>query len=181
MVHVLLSGRGGAAEGERGVTLPELVIVIVVVSITALVFAGLFREAARSYELVEREKTLLQEARYATTRITGDLMRVQSPEGIESAGPTSITLVVGDSSRVGYAWSGLKGSELLYTRGDFSRPLAGNVDSLAFSYYTADGKPIPAGRSSPPPELARVSIYLRLARDGQSVELVGSAFLRSGA
>jgi type II secretory pathway pseudopilin PulG len=167
--------------GAPGVTLAELTIVIVVVSITALVFAGLFREAVRSYELVDREKALLQGARYAMERITHDLRRVPGPDRIEEAGPTSVTLLDPDSSRVGYSWNGVKGSDLLCTRNGIPRVLATQVDSLAFSYYTSDGSRLLGGRSKTPSGLTRIAVYLRLSEDGQSVELVGGAFLRSRA
>ena len=96
--------------------------------------------------------------------------------GIRAAGSRSITVVDADSAAVTFAWDGVRGSDLVCVRDGTRAPLASNVDSLAFAYFDGKGQML---RSADPASLRRVSIYLRLARDGHEVSGVGSAFLRS--
>jgi Tfp pilus assembly protein FimT len=56
MVHVVLKR---PRNGESGVSLAELTIVIVVVSIAAFVFTGMFIEAVKSYQFIDTEKGML--------------------------------------------------------------------------------------------------------------------------
>lgn len=163
---------------DGGFTLTELLIVIVVVSIAGLVLSGVLREAVRTYQFVEVEKDLLQEARYARERMTREVMRVSPRYGIRGASARSLTLVDADSAVVTFAWNGVKGSDLVCVRDGDRAPLASSVDSLAFAYFDGSGKPLPASGGELG-RLRRVSIYLRLARDGHAVAGVGSAFLRS--
>jgi len=151
-----------------------------VVSIAALVFSSLFLEAVRAYQFADAEDDLLAEGRYAEDRITRELMRLPAQNGIREAAPTAISFEDEGSIPVRIAWSGAKGSDLVMTRAGKSHPLASGVDSLSFGYFGGDGAPIPAAPSAaPPPEVRRVTIYLRLARDGHAVATAGAAFLRA--
>lgn len=160
-----------------GFTLMELTIVIVIVGISAVVFAFAFRESMRAYELIDAETDLAQQARYAEERITRHVLRAPTG-GIRAASRTSITLLDPDSSTVRIAWDGVKGSDLVFTREGVSAPLASNVDSLAFTYHGADGKPLAPDRVLGPSRLRRVSVYLRLQRGGHAVAATGAAALR---
>ena len=164
-----------APQAQQGFTLVELLIVIVVVSIAGLVLSGVLREAVRTYSFVDVEKELVQESRYAKERMTREVMGA-ARGGIRAAGPRSITVVDPDSTVVTFAWDGVRGSDLVCVRDGSRAPLASNVDSLAFAYFDGQGRML---RSADPGSLRRVSIYLRLARDGHEVAGVGSAFLRS--
>jgi prepilin-type N-terminal cleavage/methylation domain-containing protein len=164
-----------APQAQQGFTLVELLIVIVVVSIAGLVLSGVLREAVRTYSFVDVEKGLVQESRYAKERMTREVMGA-ARGGIRAAGPRSITVVDADSAVVTFAWDGVPGSDLVCLRDGSRAPLASNVDSLAFAYFDGQGRML---RSADPGSLRRVSIYLRLARDGHEVAGVGSAFLRS--
>lgn len=159
---------------EGGFTLVELLIVIVVVSISGLVLSGVLREAVRTYAFVDVEKELVQESRYAKERMTREVMAA-ARGGVRAAGARSITVVDADSTTVTFAWDGVRGSDLVCVRDGSRAPLASHVDSLAFAYFDGSGRPL----RSADPGLRRVSIFLRLARDGHEVSGVGSACLRS--
>jgi prepilin-type N-terminal cleavage/methylation domain-containing protein len=165
------------APAAPGFTLLELAIVIVIVGASALVFAAAFRESMRAYELIDAETELLQQARYAEERITRHVLRCPAG-GIRSATPTSITLLDPDSSTIRIAWSGVKGSDLVLTRGGVSAPLASHVDSLAFTYHGGDGKPLAPASGIDPSRLRRVSVFLRLAEGEHAVAAAGAAALR---
>jgi len=164
---------------DAGFTLAELTIVIVVVSIAALVFASLFLEAVRAFQFVDAEDSLLQETRYAADRMTREVMQVGRGSGIREASPEAISYVDADSIPVRIAWSGTRGSDLLYTRAGSTRALASHVDSLAFGYFGRNGNRL-SGAVLPTTAIGRVTLYLRLARDGHAVACAGSAFLRGG-
>lgn len=164
-----------APRAEHGFTLIELLIVIVVVSIAGLALSGVLREAVRTYAFVDVEKELVQESRYAKERMTREVMGA-ARGGIRAAGARSITVVDADSALVTFAWDGVRGGDLVCVRDGLRAPLASNVDSLAFAYFDASGRRL---TEADPASLRRVSIYLRLARDGHEVSGVGSAFLRS--
>jgi prepilin-type N-terminal cleavage/methylation domain-containing protein len=160
-----------------GFTLMELTIVIVIVGISATVFALAFRESMRAYELIDAETDLAQQARYAEERITRHVMRAPA-RGIRAASRTSITLLDPDSSTVRIAWDGVKGSDLVLTQGGVSGALASHVDSLAFTYHGADGTPLQPEGMFPPSRLRRVSVFLRLREGEHAVAATGAAALR---
>lgn len=185
MVHELLrpGARAWAGEGtsppEAGFTLAEITIVIVVVSIAAFVFTGMFLEAVRSYQYVDAEKGMLQEARYAEERISRELKRVRGNTSVTQATPRAFTFVDRDSFTVGFSWTGVKGDPLLYARNGVTTTLANGVDSLAFAYWKSDGSPAAPVVAPSPTDIWRVTVHLRLARGGQRVSAVAAAFVRS--
>jgi prepilin-type N-terminal cleavage/methylation domain-containing protein len=182
MVHELLTREASPRRprrAEAGFTLAEVVIVIVVVSIAALLFSGMFLEAIRSYQFVDAEKGMLQEARYAEERISRELRRVRGNTDVTQATARAITFVDRDAATVGFSWSGVKGDPLLYTKDAASQTLATGVDSLAFVYWRSDGTaavPVVAPGAT---DIWRVSVHLRLAKGTQSVSAVTAAFVRS--
>jgi prepilin-type N-terminal cleavage/methylation domain-containing protein len=175
MVHELLIPR----PGEAGFTLVELTIVIVVVSIAAFLFTGMFLEAVRSYQFVDVEKEMLQEARYAEERISRELKRVRGNTFVTQATARSFTFVDRDSATVSFSWTGVKGDPLLYTKNGAALTLATGVDSLAFAYWKADGTTAAPVISPSATDIWRVTVHLRLAKGSQTVSAVTAAFLRS--
>lgn len=164
---------------EAGFTLAELVIVIVVVSVAGIAFASMFVEAVKTYQYVDAEKGMLQEARYAEERIARELKRVKDRYSVVTAGPTTFTFIDRSSATISFSWSGVSGADLLYTKGGSSRTLAAGVDSLAFGYWKDDGTgaaPVVAPSAT---DIWRVTVYLRLVKGTQKVETMGAAFLRS--
>jgi len=176
MVHELLIP---AKSDEAGFTLAELTIVIVVVSIAAFLFAGMFLEAIRSYQFVDTEKGMLQEARYAEERISRELKRVRGNTFVTQATSRALTFVDRDSATVAFSWTGVKGDPLVYTKNGTPQTLASGVDSLAFTYWKSNGAaatPIVAPAAT---DIWRVAVHLRLAKGGQTVSAATATFVRS--
>ena len=176
MVHELLTP---ARRTEAGFTLAELVIVIVVVSIVAVTFSAMFIEAVKTYQFMDVEKDMLQDARYAEERIARELKRVKDNTSITTAGAATLTFVDRDDATVSFSWSGVSGANLLYTKSGSSQALARGVDSLAFQYWKQDGAlaaPIVAPSAT---DIWRVTVYLRLIKGSQTVSAFGAAFVRS--
>jgi prepilin-type N-terminal cleavage/methylation domain-containing protein len=176
--HELTSPPRGRT-GERGFTLIELVIVIVVVSVAALVFSKMFIEAVRSYEWVDVEKEKLQEARYAQERMTREFRRVRDNVSINAATATTFTFVDRDAATITISWNGVKGADLVYTRNGTQRVLASGVDSLAFAYWKTNGTAAAPVLSPSATDIWRVTTYLRLDKAGHTVETVGAAYVRN--
>ena len=165
---------------EAGFTLAELTIVIVVVSIAALFFSGMFVEAVRTYEFIGDEKELLQEARYAEQRVERELMSVPGASAWLRLHRTSIAFRDRDSSLVEIGWNGVRGGALVLRRDGIGQPLAEHVDSFALSYHQGNGALAePAADSRAASSVRRVSMFLRLARGGHAVDAVGAATLRA--
>jgi prepilin-type N-terminal cleavage/methylation domain-containing protein len=177
MVHRVLTAR--RPRPDAGFTLAELVIVIVVVSIAGIAFVSMFTEAVRTYEFVDAEKDMLQEARYAEERIARELKRVRNNTSVTTATPTTFAFVDRGSAALQFSWSGVPGAALLYSKNGVSRTLASGVDSLAFGYWKSDGSPAAPVVAPGATDIWRVTVYLRLVKGTQKVETMGAAFVRS--
>jgi prepilin-type N-terminal cleavage/methylation domain-containing protein len=176
MVHELLSRRRSAA---AGFTLPELVIVIVVVSIAAVTFSSMFIQAVKTYQFIDAEKDMLQDARYAEERIAREIKRVKGNTSVTSASATTLTFVDRDNATISFSWSGVSGASLLYTKSGSPQTLARGVDSLAFQYWKQDGTAAAPVVSPSATDIWRVSVFMRLIKGSQTVSSFGATFMRS--
>lgn len=169
----------GAGITEAGFSLAELLIVIVVVSIAAFVFTGMFIQAVKSYQFVDTEKQMLQEARYAEERLSRELKRVRGNTFVTQATSRTLTFFDRDSASVSVSWTGVKGDPLLYTKNGTPQTLASGVDTLAFTYYKSDGTAAAPLVSPSATDIWRVKVDLRLAKNSQTVTAQTAVFLRS--
>jgi len=165
--------------GEAGFSLAEIVIVIVVVSIAAYVFTGMFLQAVKSYEYVDAEKQMLQEGRYAEERLSRELKRVRGNTFVTAATSRTFTFFDRDSALVSVSWTGVKGDPLLYTKNGTPQTLASGVDTLAFTYYKSDGTAAAPVVAPSATDIWRVKVDLRLAKNSQTVTAQTAVFLRS--
>ncbi len=177
MVHQLLTSTRSRRAG--GFTLPEVLIVIVVVSIVAVAFSAMFIEAVKTYQFLDAEKDMLQDSRYAEERIARELKRIRDATSVTTAGPTTLAFVDRDDASISFSWSGVSGANLLYTKSGSSQTLARGVDSLAFQYWKQDGTPAAPVVAPAFTDIWRVTVYLRLVKGSQTVASFGAAFLRS--
>ncbi|HEV8129503.1 MAG TPA: prepilin-type N-terminal cleavage/methylation domain-containing protein [Candidatus Eisenbacteria bacterium] len=164
---------------EAGFSLAEIVIVIVVVSIAAYVFTGMFLQAVKSYEYIDAEKQMLQEARYAEERLSRELKRVRGNTFVTQATSRTFTFFDRDSAAVSVSWTGVKGDPLLYTKNGTPQTLASGVDTLAFTYYKNDGSSAAPLVAPAATDIWRVKVDLRLAKNSQTVSAQTAVFLRS--
>jgi type II secretory pathway pseudopilin PulG len=174
-----MTTRARRARTGAGFTLVETTIVIVVVAIAGLFLAGVFRESVAAYRFVDVEADLLQQARYAEERMTREVRRVRDAASVTEASATTFSFVDADAAPVTLSWDGTPGSGLLYARNGERRVLASHVDSLAFEYWTGDGAAAVPRLAPSATDIRRVTVYLRLARDGRRVATIGAAALRA--
>ncbi|MGE5175133.1 MAG: prepilin-type N-terminal cleavage/methylation domain-containing protein [Hyphomicrobiales bacterium] len=167
------------AAADAGFSLAELTIVIVVVSVAAFLFSGMFVEAVRSYQFVDAEKGMLQEARYAEERVTRELKRVRDKTSVTEATPRAFGFVDRDAAAIRVSWTGTKGDPLLYAKNGAAQVLCAGVDSMAFAYWKADGTPAAPVVAPSPTDVWRVTLYLRLGSAGHTVSALTGAFVRS--
>ena len=177
MVHQLLTPRPRHA--APGFTLPELLIVIVIASVAALAFSAMFLEAVKTYQFMDAEKGMLEDARYAEERVTRELKRVKNNTSIATATSTTLTFTDRSNATVSFSWSGVSGADLLYTKSGSSQVLAKGVDSLAFQYWKQNGTAATPVVSPSATDIWRVTVYMRLIKGSQTVASFGSAFVRS--
>jgi prepilin-type N-terminal cleavage/methylation domain-containing protein len=177
MVHQLLTPRPRRA--APGFTLPELLIVIVIASVAAVAFSAMFLEAVKTYQFMDAEKSMLEDARYAEERVTRELKRVKDNTSIGTATSTTLTFTDRANATVSFSWSGVSGADLLYTKSGSSQILAKGVDSLAFQYWKQNGTAATPVVSPSATDIWRVTVYMRLIKGSQTVASFGSAFVRS--
>jgi prepilin-type N-terminal cleavage/methylation domain-containing protein len=168
-----------SGSGEAGFSLAEIVIVIVVVSIAAFVFTGMFLQAVKSYEYVDAEKQMLQESRYAEERLSRELKRVRGNTFVTQATSRTFTFFDRDSAAISVSWTGVKGDPLVYTKNGVPQTLASGVDTLAFTYYKNDGTTAVPVLAPSATDIWRVRVHLRLAKNSQTVTAQTAVFLRS--
>lgn len=176
MVHQLLTPR---PRNAPGFTLAELLIVIVVASVAAVTFSAMFIEAVKTYQFMDAEKSMLQDARYAEERVERELKRVKDNTSISTANATTLTFTDRSNDAVSFSWSGVSGADLLYTKAGTSQVLAKGVDSLAFQYWKQNGAAATPIVSPSATDIWRVTIYMRLIKGSQTVASFGSVFVRS--
>ena len=122
----------GALRNARGFTLAEL---LVVMAVTGLVMAGAFalqHQGTQSYLTGAARVEVQQNARMVLERMVRELRSARSVTAI--GGPEDITFVHENGNTVRYQ---LSGNMLNRTEGGAPAALAGGVQTLTLTYYSA--------------------------------------------
>lgn len=137
---------------QKGFTILESLLAIVVISVVLVAVGYILLQAMRSYTLVIDRREALQEARLAVNMMTNEIQTIANPTtDISSISTTSMTFTKAGGGGVVYS---ISGGELF--RG--SNILATNVSSQSrFDYYTAGG-----ALTSNPSQVYRVHIALEV-------------------
>lgn len=127
---MILKGLSGY---NRGITLVELMITLMLVGILVLTVTPFFRVNLSSYFNIKSEKEMLQSARIGFNRIMAEMQQIE--------GPVDITYA--SSARIDFNRPGGGGSVVYeYSGGQLQRQgvkLLGGVQSFIMKYYRADG------------------------------------------
>jgi len=165
--------------GRAGVTLVELVISIVLVTIVSGMLAVTLREGFAVYAAAQGRKSALQEGRAVLLRAEREVRQIRDRGALLAAGPGLVTLRTVADSTVGLSWTGSPGAPLLYARNGRSYVLCSGVDSFALAYTQGDGSPAAPLVAPDSTDVRYLTLYLRLMRGGQKVALREGIMLRN--
>lgn len=122
---------------QRGVTLIEIIIVIVIVGIIAAGSSELLLQGFRSYALGRDTVKVEWQGRVALETMARDLRSIRSKNDISVANSAQITFVDVDGKTINYDVGG--GQLLRDVSGQSNNQVvADGVQSLAFTYYSKD-------------------------------------------
>lgn len=127
-------------QSETGMTLIELVVVIVIIGILSVIFAPYFRVNILTYSNVMKQKEAIQTTRIGMRRMVSELKRIPSPEDLDSGSSTQIQFDLPGESNVRYTYDN---SNMVIMRrtgrwGSDDVFLAG-VQAFSLSYIERDG------------------------------------------
>jgi prepilin-type N-terminal cleavage/methylation domain-containing protein len=153
-----MTGAGRRRDG--GVTLLELIIVMVLIGILAAIIVVPVMTGARAWTEMSRQKEVVQQARIGLERLVRELRSIQRINGRPSLttpfSATQIGFTTAAGETISYSWDGTPGSPLIRTDADGPDDAALNVQSFSLRYYEDSNAEHPQFRqeaesSDPPP------------------------------
>jgi prepilin-type N-terminal cleavage/methylation domain-containing protein len=117
---------------QKGLTLLELTIVILITGFIAAGAVEMLRLGVEGQILAQKTQTLAWDGEIAIARLTDDLHTIKSPADIATATASALTFTNYNGATIAYR---LSGGQLLRN----SNPLANHVSSLAFTYFDSAG------------------------------------------
>lgn len=134
---------------ERGVTLIEMILSVVLIGIIGIIVAQVFLFSTKSVLTGNLVREATQVNRLAMDRMIREIRNVRSNRCVSNTtGAASFSFVDGQNNAIAYSWAGA-GSPLLRNGAD---PLVGKVSSLVFTYYNNANPPVavaPTGCATP--------------------------------
>ncbi len=149
---------------ERGATLVELVMVIVILGVVAGGIAMAFRYATDMAATQSALAAETSESRRLEATLASEIRMVTGGSGFTTWAQRDCGFgtVRGDSVR--FTWSGVQGAPLLARYNTAVDTLSRSVDSLAFAYLDSVRNAATSAAS-----IENVSVYVRLARSGAAL------------
>ena len=147
---------------QKGFTLIEMVIVIVLISIIAGVAAMIILEGAKSYQKEVSYSDIHNQGRLAIERMAREIRMIRSATAADISTMTASNIVFNDvnGTNIQFSFAG-------NTISRSGNTLANNVQSMAFSYYQQDGTTV-AGSAA---EVWYVQISLTMVNAGETLPL----------
>ncbi|MFQ5779712.1 MAG: PilW family protein [Nitrospiria bacterium] len=116
---------------QKGATLIELVLSIVIIGLIAYVATDAFVYSSRSILVGNAVREAGEEGRMAASRMVREIRNLRSDRCVSAATANSFTFVDGSNNTITFSWSGTAGDPLLRN----SDTLIGKVSNLTFTYY----------------------------------------------
>ncbi len=162
---------------DKGFTLIELVIVISVVGIISVIIGSMLLGTIKAWTFKFNRNDILWDGRLAINRITREIRAVRDTASVTTASAAQFRFI--DTNNVDITYS-LSSTNLNRTENGTANLLAGNVSSLAFTYYDANENTIAIPSVSPSAtNIRRVRINLTLTKNGQNVYLQSDSVPRN--
>jgi prepilin-type N-terminal cleavage/methylation domain-containing protein len=137
------------ARRSRGVTLIELIMVIVLSGAVMIIGAGLVSQSAQSFSTADNVTEMGWQGRVALERMEQEIRAVASTASITTWTATALTFTNTVGTSIGYT---LAGSTLQRTQAPTAapqpQPLADNITSLGFTYWDRSGTQVIPGVGS---------------------------------
>ena len=118
---------------ERGATLIEMVLIIVLIGIIGAIAANAFLYASKSVMTANSVREAAQVNRLALDRMVREIRNVQSNRCVAVANANTFTFVDGQNNTIAYSWAGGAGNPLMRN----ADTLIGSVNNLTFTYYNS--------------------------------------------
>ncbi len=116
---------------ERGATLIELVLSIVIIGIIAVVITDAFVTSSKSILTGNAVREAAQEGRMAASRMVREIRNLRSDRCVSSATVNTLTFVDTNAETITFSWSGTSGDPLMRNADIFVE----KVSNLTFTYY----------------------------------------------
>ena len=163
---------------NKGFTLVELVIVIIIIGIAASVLGFMLLGTIKAWTFKFNRNDILWDGRLALNRMTREIRAIKNGAPSVPTQPTSsrfefvYTVDTVDKDTI-YS---LSSTNLYRTENGIQNLLSENVSSLTFTYYNSSGTEIPSPAFDPSAtDIRRVRINLTLTKNGQNVYLQSDA------
>ena len=151
---------------EKGFTLMEMIVVMVVVGVLSVTIAPFIKVNIDSYIQVRNGKDALQATRIALNRMVEEIKRIPSPNSLIWGYSSSIRFRMPNGIRITYRF---ESGTITRERGFFSTHvvLLKGVRAFNLTYFGDDG----SASSSAPSDLRRIKIEINVGTDQQNFTL----------
>ncbi|HHS12547.1 MAG TPA: prepilin-type N-terminal cleavage/methylation domain-containing protein [bacterium] len=149
---------------EKGFTLMELVIVMVIVGIITVTTMPFIRTNVDSYISVRGGKDLLQSTRIGFNRMLAEMRRIESPSDIDYGYNNEFQFDIPGTNNITYKYSG---GQLLRE----NRVLIHGVQSMTFRYFRQDGSQMGTPIWSSTSQIWRIQLDIEVGDGTQNIRL----------
>ena len=115
-------------DSQRGVTLAELIVTVVVTGIIAGTMARVLSSSIDMYDFLNTRRRAVQDSRFALQRLSTELRQIASPDSILYAAEDSLTFYKHGGEPLSIGWS----NHTLRLNGF---PLANTIKQFSLKYY----------------------------------------------
>jgi prepilin-type N-terminal cleavage/methylation domain-containing protein len=158
---------------RRGVTIIELVMVIVIVGILAGVSSGYINQVIATWQTVSFRMDTVSQMRIALDRMSREMRQINNTTSVLAATSNAFRFNSSDGSTITY---NVSGTDLLRN----NTVLATGVTRLAFSYYNVTGGLLANPDVSPDStDIRHITVELEVRSGGQNKNMTLQVFPRN--
>jgi len=155
---------------NRGLTLVELVMVILLLAVLAFGFGSFIIVAMQNWVLVSARESLVNSARGAMNRMVAELRRIRKPENIQTYTTSEVQFIDLDVEVINFRQEGTN----LMRNNDILATSLATPEGLRFTYLGQTGEV-----TSVKQDIRSIRVWLCLSSRGQLTTLESSARIRN--